>query len=211
MKNDTDDGRLRMLNRRLTLHWISPDGWFASRGYEVWHSTSEGRSWVRQGALKNNLVSRLVLHPFIAQASRRGIQNLIQLSSGLILCIADGVLYRSTDLGRSFSAAFSGFQGRRPLRMGISQDSSGRVFLGEYLVNPERKAIQLWRSDDDALSWYPVYTWPDRSIAHIHFAQFDPYEQALWVGTGDGDSECQLLRSSDGGTSFEVVGAGMHA
>ena len=202
-----DDRRLQIRHHNLTLHWVSPDVWLASRGYQVWSSATEGSPWTCICSLKNGLVAQFARHPFIAQAGRLGIQNLIQLSSGTVICVADGVLYRSTDLG-TFAAVFSDFQGRRPLRMGICQDSLGRICFGEYLVNPERRAIHLWRSEDDAQSWHPVFTWPSGTIAHIHFVQFDPYEQALWVGTGDEDHECQFLWSSDGGVSFDSVGGG---
>jgi hypothetical protein len=104
--------------------------------------------------------------------------------------------------------AFSGFQGRRPLRMGICQDTLGRLYLGEYWVNRERNAVRLWRSDDGGITWRAVYTWPSGTAAHIHFVQFDPYEELIWLGTGDRDSECRLLYSRDGGESFEAAGEG---
>ena len=203
-----DDCELQLRYPNLTLQWISPDVWFASRGYNVWVSTSGGKSWEMKSTLRNDLLAKLAQQPFIAQAGRLGIHNMIQLSSGTILCVADGKLYRSTDRGDSFLEVFSDFQGRRPLRMGICQDHMGRIYFGEYLVNRERKTIQLWRSDDDALSWHPVFIWPSGTIAHIHFVQFDPYEQAIWVGTGDEDHEIQLLRSHDGGLNFVLVGGG---
>ncbi len=199
---------LQRRHPNLNLHWISSDIWLASRGYQVWSSTSKGLSWVRKASLKKGPLSQLAQYPLIAQAGRLGIHNLIQLSSGTVICIADGTLYRSTDQGSTFLAVFSEFQGYRPLRMGICQSPTGSVYLGEYFFNQEKKEILLWRSEDDALNWHPIYKWPSGTIRHIHFVQFDPYEQLLWVGTGDEDSECQLLCSRDGGVSFEQVGGG---
>jgi hypothetical protein len=90
----------------------------------------------------------------------------------------------------------------------MCQDHIGRVYLGEYWLNRERQAVRLWRSDDDGLGWQPVHTWPAGTIRHIHFVQFDPYEQLIWVGTGDADSECHISYSRDGGVSFKAIGGG---
>lgn len=192
----------------LRLHWISASGWFASRGYEIWYSGDGGATWTKRGILKAGWANWFSRCPFLAQAGRLGIHNMLCLSSGTLVCIADGIVFRSFDQGTSWTAAFSEFQGRRPLRMGICQDHIGRIYLGEYWLNKERSAVRLWRSDDDGLSWHPVHTWPPGTVRHIHFVQFDPDEQLIWVGTGDRDSECQIACSQDGGVSFKVVGEG---
>jgi hypothetical protein len=43
---------------------------------------------------------------------------------------------------------------------------------------------------------------------HIHFIKFDPYEKCLWLGTGDEDHECRLMKSCDNGDSWETIGQG---
>jgi hypothetical protein len=195
-------------HRNLRLHWASARGWFASRGYSVWSSSDEGTSWTRKCALRTGWAGWCSRYPFLAAAGRLGIHNLICLSSGALICVADGVLFRSTDQGTTFVPAFSGFRGRRPLRMGICQDASGRLYLGEYWANRERDAVQLFSSDDDGMTWYPRYTWASGTTRHIHFVQFDPHEGLIWLGTGDNDMECRLLCSRNGGESFESVGEG---
>jgi hypothetical protein len=112
-------------------------------------------------------------------------------------------------MGLSFSPIFSDFIGRRPLRMGLCQDNCGRIYLGEYYFNRKRKPVHLWRSDDDALNWFPVHIWPSGDIRHIHFVQYDPFNQTIWLGTGDEDGECRISCSTDGGVSFQIVGAGL--
>jgi hypothetical protein len=195
-------------HRNLRLHWVSPGGWFASRGYEVWYSGDEGASWIEMSTLKNGLTNWCSRYPLIAQAGRLGIHNLICLPSGTLVCVADGVVFRSTARSNAFLPVFSEFQGRRPLPLGICQDHVGRVYLGEYWLNEKRNAVRLWRSDDDALTWHPVHTWPAGTARHVHFVQFDPHEQLVWIGTGDDDSECRIAYSRDGGESFHMIGTG---
>lgn len=190
----------------LRLHWASSEGWFGSRGYEIWFSGDEGASWRKLSALRTGWLPWSARFPFLAQAGRLGIHNLLRLSSGALICVAGGVLYRSTDQAATFKPVLSEFQGRRPLPMGLCQDHLGRIYLGEYWLNKERNPVRLWRSEDDGLTWRPIYTWP--AVRHIHFVQFDPYEQGLWVGTGDENSECQIAYSRDGGLSFETIGGG---
>jgi hypothetical protein len=217
-------GSVLLRERNLRLHWVGASGWFASRGYDVWCSPDEGASWTRRSSLKassrqcslawrlvrgfSRLTNWFARHPFLAQAGRLGIHSLVRLSGGTLLCIADRTVLRSTDDGASFLAAFADFQGHRPLRMGICQDHLGRVYLGEYSSNRRRDAVRLWRSDDDAVTWHPVHTWPPGSIRHVHFVQFDPYDRTIWVGTGDANHESQIACSRDGGISFEAIGGG---
>jgi hypothetical protein len=202
------DSKVLLQQRNLTLHWASEGNWFASRGYEVWYSSDEGASWTRTSTLRSDRLAWAARCPFLAQAGRLGIHNLLQLSTGTLICVADGVLYRSTDRGATFVPSLSEFRGRRPLRMGMCQDHTGKIYLGEYWLNQERNAVRLWSSDDDGLTWRPIHSWPGGTVRHIHFVQFDPYEQLIWVGTGDKDSECRIACSQDGGVSFEAIGGG---
>ncbi len=158
--------------------------------------------------IRSGLIPYCSTVPIISQAGRLGIHSLLRLASGTIVCIADGKVYRSDDGGASFSNVFAEFTGRRPLRMGVCQDNLGRVYLGEYFFNRQKEAVRLWRSDDEALSWVTAHTWPVASIRHIHFVQFDPYGQSVWLGTGDEDNESQICVSTDGGQSFDTVGRG---
>jgi hypothetical protein len=207
-RSDSDNSLVLLRHRNLTLHWASNNGWFATRGYEIWHSANQGVSWTKVNLLKSGLKNWCAKHPFMSQACRFGINNLICLSSGTIICVADGVVYRSEDQATSFSSVFSEFQGRGPLRQGICQDHIGRIYIGEYWRNKKRKSVRILRSDDDGVTWNPVHSWPSKTTGHVHFVQFDPIEKMIWVGTGDDDSECRIAYSRDGGETFHLIGGG---
>jgi hypothetical protein len=207
-EHEITEKQVQLIHHKLTLQWVSATGWFATRGYEVWYSNDSGKSWIIKGKLNTGFKSWFSKYPLIAQAGRMGIQNLIQLNSGTVLCVADGVVLRSVDKGTTFLPYFSDFSGSRPLRTGLCQDNFGRIYLGEYFSNRDKDVVRLWRSDDDAVNWFPVYIWPSGEIRHIHFVQYDPYSQKIWLGTGDEDEECRIYNSLDGGVSFHTVGAG---
>jgi hypothetical protein len=198
----------QLQHRNLILHWVGANNWYASRGYEIWRSADQGESWTNASVLKHDWKRWAARFPLLAQIGRLGIQNMIGLADEALLCVADGVLYRSIDQGTTFDPVLTSFHGRRPLRKGICLDQAGRIYLGEYWVNNEREAVRLWRSDDAGESWQIAHQWPPGTIRHLHFVQFDPVAQALWVGTGDDDSECHIAYSRDGGDTFTPIGQG---
>ena len=74
-------------------------------------------------------------------------------------------------------------------------------------MNWDRQSpVKLIKSDDDGQSWEEVYSFTN--IRHIHFVQYDPYSNGIWVGTGDRDDESVLYFSKDGGGTFAPILAG---
>ncbi|HID54379.1 MAG TPA: hypothetical protein EYP41_20370 [Anaerolineae bacterium] len=199
---------IKLYRRNLMLHWISADDWYASRGYKLWRSSDQGKTWVGVADLQHKWAQGAARLPLAAQIGRLGIHNFLGLTTDVSLCIADGVVWRSVDRGMTFAPLFSEFHGRRPLRHGFCLDGDGRVYLGEYWVNEAREAVRLWRSEDNGASWQVVHEWPAGAIRHIHFVQFDRVSQLLWVGTGDYDAECAIAYSADGGITFQTIGQG---
>lgn len=92
--------------------------------------------------------------------------------------------------------------GSRPLALCAAPSG---LYYGEYRNNPERGTIRLFRSED-GLRWEVVRRF--ERIRHIHGVYFDPHANALWVTTGDTDSESALWRSTDGFASLECVLSG---
>lgn len=101
-----------------------------------------------------------------------------------------------------YSAGQSDFQtvlriknGGRP--KGIVNTPSGRMYVGEYGLNPDRRAMRIWGSDSGGANWELVYTLKPGSVRHIHNIVWDPYRKGLWVLTGDREGECALLFTRD--------------
>ena len=112
--------QLQQVHPNLTIQWASNDHYFATRGYEIFFSGDEGKSWQSKGKIRRGILSSAAANPLIAQVGRLGIQSLLQLASKSILCIADGVLYRTDSIEYNFTSVFSEFTGRRSMRVGSS-------------------------------------------------------------------------------------------
>jgi hypothetical protein len=146
---------------------------------------------------------------FLTQALRLGVHGMVRLASGGMLVCVSGALLRAEEEGAPFECVlrFEGF--RKPARQGFTRDAKGRVFLAQYALNHARGlTMHLWRSDDDGRSFQAIHRFEPGSIRHIHFVQEDPEDGSLWMGTGDADAESAIYRSSDGGSSWDVVGRG---
>lgn len=94
--------------------------------------------------------------------------------------------------------------GSRPLNLCPTPD--GGVYYGEYRSNPERGPVHVhgWNPKDG--TWKPRYTFT--GVRHVHGVWFDPFENAIWVTTGDRDHESAIWRSRDQFTSLERVAGG---
>jgi len=98
---------------------------------------------------------------------------------------------------------------RNVMHGSILQIESGEIFFGEYGSNPKRShSVPIFRSSDYGFSWSIVYEFFAGSIKHIHNIQWDPYEEKLWVCTGDRDGESRVIKSDKFFSKVEVVGGG---
>jgi hypothetical protein len=96
----------------------------------------------------------------------------------------------------------------RVLRSACAVDNRGDVYFGEYLANTERGEMRVYKYSPSGDDLQAVYVFPPHSIKHIHGIYFDPAGNALYCLTGDDESECQILRTTDGFQTLEVVGHG---
>jgi len=82
----------------------------------------------------------------------------------------------------------------RPISLTVDKDN--HFYYGEYISNPERRGVNVFKSSPDGKLWEKVYTYPEKTIRHIHAVEFDPYENCVWIATGDDNSETFLTRAS---------------
>jgi hypothetical protein len=82
---------------------------------------------------------------------------------------------------------------RNVLHNSIAVTKEG-IFFGEYGPNSKRKKIPIWASYDDGRNWKIIYNFSNNSIKHVHGVYNDPFENNLWITTGDFDNECYLFK-----------------
>jgi hypothetical protein len=180
-----------------------------ARGFQVLRRP-EGKEWTKCGTLPAPLSQRLAFHvPWYYQYKRYGIHILQKLKSGRILAATGNTLYYSDDENMAFhpvTGVGSFFEGPS---YPLVEDSQGRVFFGQYILNRNRsQVIILWRSDDGGKNFNAVYQFEPGKVRHIHFVSEDSFDGSLWMGTGDVGEEPGMYRSTNGGESFEVIGQG---
>lgn len=175
----------------LRIHTIINDSLVASRGYEIYMSEDNGEIWKfcnrlplqyhKQFLSKNRMVSRL---------SRMGISQIKQIFEDKLLICCDRNMFLS-DL------SFSHFKRVDiPIRFFQLLDRSicvtpEYIYYGEYFPNVRRKEVNIFRSKD-GLDWEVIYSFPERSIKHVHVLQYDAFSNKIWFSTGDANDECVL-------------------
>jgi len=82
---------------------------------------------------------------------------------------------------------------RNVLHNSIAVTNRG-IFFGEYGPNNKRGKIPVWRSSNDGRNWKIIYNFPRNSIKHVHGIYKDPFENSLWITTGDFENECFIFK-----------------
>ena len=96
----------------------------------------------------------------------------------------------------------------RVLRSACAAASDGTLYFGEYLNNPDRGEMRVYSYTPGADDLETAYVFPAGTVRHIHGVYADPYSGDLFCLTGDEANECQILRTSDGFATTDVVGGG---
>jgi hypothetical protein len=180
---------------------------YASRGYKLlrasmarlpslnWQQVGEFRPpWVRRLSVSNRLTARLL---------RDGFHALAVLPSGGLVAALPGVIGTLAPGESEFRETFRIRRGTRPLH--ITAVPGGSIYWGEYFDNASRQEVHVYGSSDTGVTWDVAYTFPKGAIRHIHNIVHDPWQNCLWVFTGDYGDECRILRASGDFSSVEVV------
>lgn len=183
---------------------------YASRGYEVlrarvldftreldWQTVGRFRpSWYRTLTVSNRLAARL---------TRDGFHALAASPSGAIVAAVPGGIVSLKPNAQEFHRTFTITRGTRPLH--ITTVPGGGFFWGEYFDNASRDPVHVYGSTDGGASWDVAYTFPKGAIRHVHNIVHDPWQECLWVLTGDYGDECRVLRAS---CDFRSVDIALH-
>jgi hypothetical protein len=131
------------------------------------------------------------------------------MPNGEFLVVVRKRVFTVDPVSKNVRQVFRFPRGNKPAHRGVCVTESGTIFMGEYVINLDRRhPISLYRSRDFGQSFTIVLAFEPGEVRHIHFVQWDRFAQCLWLGTGDADSECRLYRSDNQGDSWELVGGG---
>lgn len=181
---------------------------WVAKGMKFWAIDYSGNRVSRKYSIGNFIQKILSCNRMSRQLLREGIHHIVVLPNNNIIATTKKKTFVVDRNGKIINI-FAGYRGNKPGTQGVCVTPDGSVFFGEYTLNPQRShGSTLYRSIDGGLSFQAVYEFGKNEVRHIHFIKYDPFEKCLWMGTGDRDFECKLLRSDDNGDTWYVVGEG---
>jgi hypothetical protein len=202
--------RIARFPRLRALAWYG-DTLYASRNYELLRTRilpgeipSDAQTWEtvatfnapywRRLTSRANLTSRLV---------RDGFHALAILPSNAMVAAVPGAIITRRPNETTFQVTRKIIRGTRPLHITAIPD--GTVYWGEYFDNPSRDEVHIYASTDGGSTWSVAYTFPKGAIRHVHNIVHDPWQNCLWILTGDYGDECRILRASYDFRQIDVV------
>ncbi len=141
-------------------------------------------------------------------------QRLLRFQVSNVLPLSNGDLFVTFDktVGIVRKGKFQTLKGLvrpcRVLRSACAVDERGNVFFGEYLANDERGEMRIYKYIVGEDSLEVAYTFPAKSIKHIHGIYLDDFTKSLFCLTGDESAECQFLQTFDEFRTIEAIGKG---
>jgi len=114
-----------------------------------------------------------------------------------------GSIVTASPNGTEFRQTHAITRGTRPLH--ITAAPSGSLYWGEYFDNASRGEVHIYASTDHGATWNVAYTFVKGSIRHVHNIVHDPWQDCLWILTGDYGNECRMLRASCDLSRVDVV------
>jgi len=184
---------------------------YASRSYELlraritgkerpvrWEHVSDFRpAWWRKITSRSGLAARLC---------RDGFHALAILPSGELIATLPKAIATLSSGDQEFRVTHRVSRGTRPLHFAVTRD--GHIFWGEYFDNQGRDEVYIYGSTDRGAHWHVAYTFPSKTIRHVHNIVYDESANCLWVLTGDEGHECRIMRASCDFSDVQIVLSG---
>jgi hypothetical protein len=191
--------------RGYVIEWAEPDNYLLSRRNQIYRSKELKPPFEHIADFTAPYWREVVSISRLGQRLLRfSVNNMIPLANGDIFVSFD----KSVGLIRNGKYLPLGGLNRpcRTLRSSIAVGANGDLYFGEYISNPDRTRISIYRYKPGSDSVEAISE--VEGIRHIHGIYRDPYEDSFLCLTGDSAGECRILRSSDRFLSFEELGSG---
>jgi len=161
---------------------------------KLYRSLDNGQTWIQIAASLSNL------YPHFVKIDSR---DYIYVANATYNSYNNGTLYRSIDHGESFQIVVP--KGVDNLWK-LTEMANGTIMANTYDISGLMKG-EIWRSDDAGLNWYRWFVWDNGTIHHFHTVRANPYNNDIWITTGDTGAYVKRFRADLG--QWESVTSGM--
>ena len=190
---------------RLRIHTIIDGFLIASRGYKIFKSADKGKTWIFAGALPASMQKRMLSKSrFFSRALRVGIHQIKKIHNDKIIICCTNEFFLSDKSLSNFRRVELDSRFYQILDNNICV-TPAFTYFGEYFRNVDRNPVNIFRTRDGE-TWDKIFSFPQKSIKHIHLLQYDPYSGKIWFSTGDPDAECLLGYSNPDFSDIEIIG-----
>lgn len=161
-----------------------------SRGKTIYERSHKGITREIVSLHKNIFDHIFCKSQLYQRLTRSHIQHVLPLKENRLLAFVSGHIY-FIDMENQTIIASSSLRGSQPLHIAKFGDT---VYYGEYIRSSSKPPIYLLRSNPPYTKWKEVKKFDN--IRHIHGVFSDPYDESLWITTGDEDEECWIINLS---------------
>ena len=171
---------------------------FLSRGSKIFSSKDAGATWSLFSVLPTSFIERLARISIFARLFRLGVHHFIPCDDGYFVIYNKNII--KLDNNGSLLHEPVRLIGGRPLNVAVIDNN---LWYGEYRSNPDRQTVGIYSFNGRAQR----REYSLANVRHIHGVFKDPYSSAIYITTGDSDSEAGIWRLSEKGLNLVVGGS----
>jgi hypothetical protein len=174
-----------------------------SRGKTI-YEWKENQSYEKIISLHRNFLDLILCNSQLYQRfSRSHVQHVIPVNGDHLLIFLSGRIYYIDSLNKTIINSCK-LRGSQPLQIAKFDNT---IYYGEYIRSQEHPPIHLLRANPPYTEWEEVKKF--NNIRHIHGVFRDPYNDTIWITTGDDDHECWIMNLSkdDYSIKFKIGGS----
>ncbi|MCD6361186.1 MAG: hypothetical protein J7M38_10005 [Armatimonadetes bacterium] len=186
------------------LHYIDHDIMIFSKGVNVYVNYNGGRQDIVFALPLPTELRLRTLFELSARLFRCHIHHVARINKNIIVLGGFGMIYTYDLEANMLNIDITPVCDKRPLNLCVDNDS--RLYYGEYRDNRERSPVHIYASDSEGRQWAPV--WQFNRIRHVHGVFHDPYDNRIWVTTGDTNEECGIWATDDRFKTLDKVVGG---
>lgn len=187
---------------------------YATRGMIIYRLAQGGDRFVKYAHVPTgftlywfrnfSLIRRFTLRPECIEVIATGGGDVVALSAGGIWTFAK----ETKRFTKSMDLTHYGKGDQGILDNGMVRISDSVISFGEYFRNNDREQVRVFVSTDKGKTWNVNYRFMPGEIRHIHALHKDPYENKVWICTGDVKKEPRIAWSDNNYKTLNSIGSG---